>query len=118
MAVVRRLTPSRMEDLGAVLRGSWGRGCWCMHPRKLGNDTTAERKRAMTGLARRKRAPGLLAYLDKEPVGWVAIAPRLEGVVGHDIQSLNVPWLLVAAGMVLAVGASTAAAPPPSPAGA
>jgi putative ABC transport system permease protein len=42
--------------------------------------------------------------------GWVAIAPRLEGVVGHDIQSLNVPWLLVAAGMVLAVGASTAAA--------
>ena len=36
------------------------------------------RKRAMTKLARRRRAPGLLAYLDGEVVGWVAVAPRGE----------------------------------------
>jgi len=86
-AIVRRLTPSRMDDLGSVLKGSWGRDCWCMHPRLTaagdralpGSGTkAARRKTAMTGLARRRRAPGLLAYLDGEPVGWVAIAPRPE----------------------------------------
>ncbi|HTM22387.1 MAG TPA: GNAT family N-acetyltransferase, partial [Kofleriaceae bacterium] len=82
-----RLTAARMDDMGAVLRGSWGNGCWCMHPRvnaavarTLPGPGSAQqrRKRAMTALARRKRAPGLLAYLDGEPVGWVAIAPRPE----------------------------------------
>jgi len=84
---VRRLTPSRMDDLGAVLRGSWGRGCWCMHPRLTAageralpgaGSPEARRKAAMTGLARLRRAPGLLGYVDGEPVGWVAIAPRPE----------------------------------------
>jgi GNAT superfamily N-acetyltransferase len=84
---VRRLTPGRMDDLGAVLRGSWGSGCWCMFPR-LGTaaaralpgpgSETARRRAAMTALARRRRAPGLLAYLDDAPVGWIAIAPRPE----------------------------------------
>src|SRR6187455_1672366 len=85
--IVRRLTPSRMDDLGAVLRGSWGRDCWCMHPRLTAADDRAlpgpgtpkaRRRAAMTALARRRRAPGLLAYRDGEPVGWVAIAPRPE----------------------------------------
>jgi GNAT superfamily N-acetyltransferase len=84
---VRRLTPSRMDDLGAVLRGSWGHNCWCMHPRLTAaaeralpgpGSIGARRRAAMTALARRRRAPGLLAYQDGEPVGWVAIAPRPE----------------------------------------
>ena len=86
-AVVRRLTPARMDDLAAVLRGSWGRDCWCMHPRLSAADEralpgrgsrSAKRRAAMTALARRRRAPGLLAYVDGEAVGWVAIAPRPE----------------------------------------
>ena len=36
------------------------------------------RKAAMTRLAGRERAPGLLAYEGAEPVGWVAVAPREE----------------------------------------
>lgn len=32
----------------------------------------------MTALARRKRAPGLMAFDGDVPVGWVAIAPRKE----------------------------------------
>ncbi|MDH3534111.1 MAG: GNAT family N-acetyltransferase [Gammaproteobacteria bacterium] len=32
----------------------------------------------MTKLARRRRAPGLLAYDEDEPVGWIAVAPRTE----------------------------------------
>ena len=32
----------------------------------------------MTRLARRRRAPGLMAYEGNEPVGWIAIASRTE----------------------------------------
>jgi GNAT superfamily N-acetyltransferase len=32
----------------------------------------------MTKLARRETAPGLLAFQEDEPVGWIAIAPRRE----------------------------------------
>jgi len=44
-----------------------------------GPGSAAERRReAMTRLARRRRAPGLLAFAGEEPVGWVAIARRKE----------------------------------------
>jgi GNAT superfamily N-acetyltransferase len=71
-----------MDDFGAVLRGSWGVGCWCMFPRlggaegqRMGNK---QRRAAMTKLACRRRAPGLLAFDGDEAVGWIAIAPRTE----------------------------------------
>jgi GNAT superfamily N-acetyltransferase len=71
-----------MDDFGAVLRGSWGVGCWCMYPRLTGPEMrglgNAGRRDAMTKLARRRRAPGLLAFEGDEPVGWIAIAPRTE----------------------------------------
>jgi GNAT superfamily N-acetyltransferase len=76
-----------MDDLKQVLSGGWGSGCWCMFPRLTAGEERAlpgpgggsERRRlAMTELARRRRAPGLLAYLDGEVVGWIALAPRGE----------------------------------------
>ena len=76
-----------MDALGTVLRGSWGRGCWCMHPRLTdaqtralpGSGSTSQRRRAaMTELVHRRRAPGLLAFEGEEPVGWIAIAPRTD----------------------------------------
>ena len=85
--VFRPLTPRLMDALGTVLRGSWGTGCWCMYPcltnaqmRELPGPGSANQRRrdAMTQLARRRRAPGLLAFEGDEPVGWVAIAPRTE----------------------------------------
>jgi GNAT superfamily N-acetyltransferase len=71
-----------MDCMGEVLRGSWGAGCWCMHPR-LGNAEaqglgSGKRRAAMTRLARRRRAPGLLAFDGDQAVGWIAIAPRTE----------------------------------------
>ena len=36
------------------------------------------RREAMSQLASRDRAPGLLAFEDGEPVGWIAVAPRDE----------------------------------------
>lgn len=85
--VFRPLTPRLMDDLAAVLRGGWGAGCWCLHPRMTagelrdlpGPGNESERRRAeMTRLARRRRAPGLLAFDGDEAVGWVAVAPRTE----------------------------------------
>jgi GNAT superfamily N-acetyltransferase len=85
--VFRPLTPRLMESLGAVLRGSWGAGCWCMYPRLTSAQTrqlrgpggvTQRRREAMTRLARRRRAPGLLAFEGETAVGWIAIAPRSE----------------------------------------
>lgn len=84
---IRPLTPKLMQDFGDVLRGSWGSGCWCMFPRltaALEKDLPGDgsmsqrRRRAMEALARRRRAPGLLAFQDGEAVGWIAVAPRLE----------------------------------------
>jgi len=85
--IARPLTPRLMDELSKVFRGSWGRGCWCMFPRLTdamtrelpGTGSTVERRRAaMTKLARRQRAPGLLAFDGDDPVGWIAIAPRDE----------------------------------------
>jgi GNAT superfamily N-acetyltransferase len=78
----RPLRPGLMDCMGQVLRGSWGSSCWCMYPR-LGSAEAQRiggqaRREAMTSLARRKRAPGLMAFEGDEPVGWVAIAPRTE----------------------------------------
>ena len=81
------LTPELMDDFGAVLRGNFGAGCWCMFPRLTeaqtrelpGEGTVSPRRRvAMTRLAGRETAPGLLAYQGGQPVGWVAVAPRNE----------------------------------------
>jgi putative ABC transport system permease protein len=42
--------------------------------------------------------------------GWLALEPRMERVVGYRIDRYDIPWWLVAAGMVLAVVAATGAA--------
>ena len=79
--VFRPLKPRFMDCMGEVLRGSWGAGCWCMFPRLAGeamNLGSKGRRTAMTRLARRRRAPGLLAFDAEQPVGWIAIAPRAE----------------------------------------
>ena len=83
----RPLTPELMDDFGEVLRGNFGAGCWCTFPRITeaetralpGEGSVSRRRRAvMTELATRDPAPGLLAYEDDAPVGWVAVAPRHE----------------------------------------
>jgi putative ABC transport system permease protein len=43
-------------------------------------------------------------------VAWIAAAPGLDTFAGHRIDRLNIPWDLVALGMLLAVVTATAAA--------
>lgn len=77
------VTPDRWADLEALFgrRGAYS-GCWCMWFRQ----TTAEweaagaggRRAELSALVGDGRRPGLLAYRDGRPVGWVAVAPRAE----------------------------------------
>ena len=80
-------TPERWPDMVELFerkgprggrQNAPGYGCWCMwwRNRALGHGTP--KKRAMGALVRAGREPGLLAYEDGSPVGWVAVAPREE----------------------------------------
>jgi len=82
-------SPQRWSDVEAVFaaRGcSQARSCWCMYYRQSGagptpseGQTEAECNRgALKALIEAGCAPGLIAYLDALPVGWVSLGPREE----------------------------------------
>ena len=79
--IVRPLTPSRWKDLETLFgpNGAYS-GCWCMFFRQTSAEYSAgageANKKQMKGLVERNKVPGLIAYLDKQPVGWVSVAPR------------------------------------------
>ncbi len=85
---VRLLTPDRWPDLEAVFesRGcSMARGCWCMYYRESGRQGLGKdvkpgdlRKARMREVVSAGSPPGLIAYRENRPVGWVAVAPRAE----------------------------------------
>ncbi|MGH2661515.1 MAG: GNAT family N-acetyltransferase [Actinomycetota bacterium] len=80
---VRPITPSRWKDLERLFgpNGAYS-NCWCMWWRMPSKDfdrAAPDRKRsALRRLVRDSRRPGLLAYRDGDPVGWVSVAPREE----------------------------------------
>jgi GNAT superfamily N-acetyltransferase len=78
------VSPERWTDLAELFERKGPRGgtpmtagCWCMWWRQRTGDG-GKNKRNMRKLARNGREPGLLAYDDGAPVGWVAVAPRDE----------------------------------------
>ena len=81
------VTPERWPDLVELFEARGPRGgyrntpaygCWCMfwRNRRLGHGEP--KKRALARIVRAGRAPGLLAYEDGSPVGWVSVASREE----------------------------------------
>lgn len=90
-AIIRPVTASRFADLEALFRtSSITASCWDMWPRRTGVEgrerlkglrerAASERNRDdLRALARRRRAPGLLAYVGGEPVGFVSLGPRAD----------------------------------------
>lgn len=77
------LTPDRWRDFTQLFgaNGACG-GCWCMNWRFGAREFAAHKgdgnRRAMQQRVRRGVPPGLLAYHDALPVGWISIAPRVE----------------------------------------
>ncbi len=75
------LTPDRWNDLVDLFEtDSITRMCWCMVTRLSGAELRefkpADRKKMLQSLLKQGNVPGLLAYKGKEPVGWIAVAPR------------------------------------------
>jgi GNAT superfamily N-acetyltransferase len=74
-------TPDRWDDLERLFgaNGAYG-NCWCtwwILPAKEWDRTAPQARRAILhGLVTEGAEPGLLAYLDGEPVGWCAVGPR------------------------------------------
>jgi len=55
-------------------------GCWCMWWRikrsEFDRDHGEPNRKAMEAIIRSGEVPGLLAYLEDEPIGWCSVAPR------------------------------------------
>ena len=78
---VRPLASDTWDDFEAVMGTNGGaRGCWCMHWRLSMNEFMAGKgdgnKAAMRKLAKRRTPPGVVAYLDGEPVAWCGFGDR------------------------------------------
>jgi len=80
---VEPVTPERWGDL-EKLAGERGfiAGCWCMWWRESGQGWTARHDEGnrveLKAIVDQREEPGMLAYLHDEPIGWVAVAPRIE----------------------------------------
>jgi GNAT superfamily N-acetyltransferase len=84
---VHPCTPGRWPDLEALFgpTGAYA-GCWCMYLRLTRAEFEAGSVRggthpggnrvAMAAIVASGAEPGLLAYAQERPVGWVAVAPR------------------------------------------
>jgi GNAT superfamily N-acetyltransferase len=78
------VTPDRWDDMAELFERRGPRGgvpvtswCWCMWWRQRAEDRRKNRE-AMHEIVSAGRRPGLIAYEDGHPIGWVAVAPREE----------------------------------------
>jgi GNAT superfamily N-acetyltransferase len=85
---VRPVTRARWDDLVALFgwdRGGYS-GCWCVWFRVTAQEFSkgaprggaAGNRAAMRKIVASGTVPGLLAYIDENPVGWISVAPREE----------------------------------------
>lgn len=78
---IQVVTPERWADLEALFgpRGACG-GCWCMYWRLPHSDFEAMKgegnRAALKAIVDAGEIPGLLAYQNGQPVGWVSVASR------------------------------------------
>lgn len=75
------VTAARWRDFEVLFgeRGACG-GCWCMWWRLTASEYDrrqgAGNMRSIKKIITTNQRPGLIAYADGQPVGWIAIAPR------------------------------------------
>jgi GNAT superfamily N-acetyltransferase len=75
------LTPARFRDFETLFgaKGACG-GCWCMFPRLKRSEYERRKgegnRRAMKKLVDSGGVPGILGYVDGQPVAWCSVEPR------------------------------------------
>lgn len=93
--VVVPATADRFDDVAALLapRDPDAPACWCLYYRCTSSQFSelrgVERPAALRSLCEREVAPGVLAYLDGQVVGWCALGPRAE--MGRLQRSRTIP---------------------------
>ena len=103
---IHPLTRDRWDDLVTVFdRPGDPKGCWCMNYRVRSRDFDrlwGQGARAAFGrVVADGPPPGLLAYRDGTPVGWVAVAPRdayprvLNSPVLRPVDTAPACWAIV-----------------------
>lgn len=93
---VHPLTADRWDDLVALFGASGAfANCWCTWWRQTGGEfgrgirQRGAGNRALLGsLTTEGRQPGLIAYRDGRPVGWISVAPRPD--YGRVIRSPSI----------------------------
>ena len=78
---VQPATAGRWPDVVTLLGGTGDRGCWCQAWRgadgALGRGLPDQNRiRLQSQVEHGAFSPGLIAYLDGEPVGWCGLGPR------------------------------------------
>jgi GNAT superfamily N-acetyltransferase len=79
--IAKPLVASRWRHFEALFGPRWAcGGCWCMWWREthaeFENRKGDGNKRAMRRIVSSGEVPGLIGYLDGEPVAWCSVAPR------------------------------------------
>lgn len=78
---IKPLTPGRWTDFEKLFgpRGACG-GCWCMFWKLPNREFQAlayeGTKAAQKAIVKSGHAPGLLAYVGRDAIGWIAVEPR------------------------------------------
>ena len=106
---IRPVTANRWPDLERLFgpNGAYS-GCWCMFLRESAKQFDANcpngglaNKVQLEEIVRSGAVPGLLAYDDDAPIGWVSVSPREEYVrvlrspVHRPIDELTGVWAIV-----------------------
>ena len=79
--VIKPVTADQWKDMVELFgpQGAAG-GCWCMFWRLKGSEYTADgnrgNKASMQKIVARNEIPGLMAYAEGKPVGWISLGPR------------------------------------------
>lgn len=87
-------TPDRWADVTTVMGGQGERGCWCQYWRqssgayRAGGPGSGERN-LRAQVRRGPPAPGLLAYVDAQPAGWLGLGPR--AAMERLVRSRTIP---------------------------
>ena len=81
MLEIKPLTRDRWDDLATLFgTSSVTSSCWCMWPRvpvgQMRRRTAEQNLREFQAIVDEGTVPGLLAYIDAEPVGWCSVGPR------------------------------------------
>ncbi|MEX2645430.1 MAG: GNAT family N-acetyltransferase [Gaiellaceae bacterium] len=89
LATVVPATPDRFDDVLAILNPVCACQYWRMTSGEYSRSSQETRHGALRAQLAETPAPGLVAYLEGEPAGWVGFAPRQRS--GRLLRSRTIP---------------------------